>query len=173
MQTCRVLSTVRPSDQTHDIGWQDPHVAVDHIQQGKCRTQKQRRASLLRSWPSSFGSPTWARTRDDAHWQRRKRNARVPRRGKYRQKAQSSCRLIVLAIPPHFKKSSPVRVAAAAGVLPMRIRSSSWSLFRISGVFSSSTTSGSLKSEVQHPPSGKVHSCKSVRHTASFNLRSA
>jgi hypothetical protein len=32
---------------------------------------------------------------------------------------------------------------------------------------------GSLKSEVQHPPSGKVHSCKSVRHTASFNLRSA
>ena len=30
-----------------------------------------------------------------------------------------------------------------------------------------------LKSEVQHPASGKVHRCKPVRHTASFNLRSA
>jgi hypothetical protein len=39
--------------------------------------------------------------------------------------------------------------------------------------FNGYTVIGSLKSEVQHPPSGKVHSCKSVRHTASFNLRSA
>ena len=30
-----------------------------------------------------------------------------------------------------------------------------------------------LKSEVQHPASGKVHRCKPVRHTDSFSLRSA
>ena len=32
---------------------------------------------------------------------------------------------------------------------------------------------GSLKSEVQHPASGKVHRCIPVRHTDSFSLRSA
>jgi hypothetical protein len=29
-----------------------------------------------------------------------------------------------------------------------------------------------LKSEVQHPASGKVHRCKPVRHTDSFSRRS-
>jgi len=32
---------------------------------------------------------------------------------------------------------------------------------------------GGLKSEMQHPPSGEVHSCKPVRDTASYTLKNA